>query len=67
MATEDEGDEEANSSSGDIDRVVMGPGDRQDRAGGDKQDGDKQDGDRQDGGSEAGSRKEIVGRGTTRR
>jgi hypothetical protein len=39
MATEEEGDEEANSSSGD-----RQGGDRQNRVGGGRQDGDRQDG-----------------------
>jgi hypothetical protein len=40
MATEDEGDEEANNSSGGDKQG----GDRQHRVGGDRQDGDRQDG-----------------------
>jgi hypothetical protein len=51
MATEDEGDEEANNSSGD-----RQGGDRQHRVG-----GDRHDGDRPETGGTA-KRKEIVGR-----
>jgi hypothetical protein len=55
MATGEEGDEEANSSSGDRHRQG---GDRQNRVGGDRQDGDRQDGE-----SEENSRATIGGSG----
>jgi hypothetical protein len=58
MATEDEGDEEANnSSSGD-----RQGGDRQHRVGGDRQDGDRQDGE-SEGNSRATRRQRLVGGG----
>jgi hypothetical protein len=58
MATEDEGDEEANNSSGG-DRQG---GDRQHRVGGDRQDGDRQ-GDDSEGNSRATRRQRLGGGG----
>jgi hypothetical protein len=57
VVTEDEGDEEANSSSGD-----RQGGDRQHRVGGDRQDGDRQDGE-SEGNSRATRRQRLGGGG----
>jgi hypothetical protein len=57
MATEEEGDDEVNSSSGD-----RQGGDRQNRVGGDRQDGDRPDGE-SEGDSRATRRQRLGGGG----